>query len=174
MRNRANSSSSGTSPISCRPTGRTMIWHGTSAALEFGVMGLEVEHIVMLGHAGCGGVGAFARGEANAGYQPLSPGEFVGKWISLIQPAAARNRAGWRAPRRLHRASRLGFDRPRSRQFAHLSLDRGARTARQARPSRSLFRDLRGLFCLRSTRLSGRFEPVAAGAHRAAFARPGS
>jgi carbonic anhydrase len=44
----------------------------------------------MLGHAGYGGVGAFARGEANAGYQPLSPGEFVGKWISLIQPAAAR------------------------------------------------------------------------------------
>ena len=58
--------------------------------LEFGVMGLEVERIVMLGHAGCGGVGAFARGEANAGYQPLSPGEFVGKWISLIKPAAAR------------------------------------------------------------------------------------
>ena len=42
--------------------------HGTSAALEFGVLGLAVEHIVVMGHAGCGGVGAFARGEANTGY----------------------------------------------------------------------------------------------------------
>jgi carbonic anhydrase len=72
------------------PYGPSDDLHGTSAALEFGVMGLEVEHIVVMGHAGCGGVGAFARGEANAGYQPLSPSEFVGKWISLIKPAAAR------------------------------------------------------------------------------------
>ena len=34
--------------------------HGTSAALEFGVMGLRVEHIVVMGHAQCGGVKAYA------------------------------------------------------------------------------------------------------------------
>jgi carbonic anhydrase len=62
--------------------------HGTSAALEFGVMGLRVEHIVVMGHAGCGGVRAFAKGEHSGG--PLSPGDFIGKWISLIAPAAAR------------------------------------------------------------------------------------
>jgi carbonic anhydrase len=38
----------------------------------------------VLGHARCGGIRAFAeRGE------PLSPGDFIGKWMSLIAPAAA-------------------------------------------------------------------------------------
>src|SRR5437764_8393340 len=35
-------------------------YHGTSAALEFGVMALRVEHIVVMGHAQCGGVRAYA------------------------------------------------------------------------------------------------------------------
>jgi carbonic anhydrase len=30
--------------------------HGTSAAIEFAVRGLNVEHIVILGHALCGGI----------------------------------------------------------------------------------------------------------------------
>ncbi|MCI0466174.1 MAG: carbonic anhydrase [Beijerinckiaceae bacterium] len=64
--------------------------HGTSAALEFAVMGLGVEHIVVMGHAGCGGIRAFARGETATGHNPLSPGDFIGKWISLIGPAAAQ------------------------------------------------------------------------------------
>src|SRR6201987_5541417 len=32
--------------------------HGVSAALEFGVAGLQIRHIVVLGHAQCGGVKA--------------------------------------------------------------------------------------------------------------------
>lgn len=64
--------------------------HGTSAALEFGVIGLGVEHIVLMGHASCGGVGAFARGATEMRQEPLSPGDFIGKWISLIGTAAAR------------------------------------------------------------------------------------
>lgn len=64
--------------------------HGISAALEFAVVRLGVEHIVIMGHAGCGGVGAYARGQSNAGQKPLSPGDFIGKWVSLIDPAAAR------------------------------------------------------------------------------------
>ncbi len=35
--------------------------HGVSAALEFGVLALKVKHIVILGHARCGGVQAFAQ-----------------------------------------------------------------------------------------------------------------
>src|SRR5712691_6505050 len=56
-------------------------YHGVSAALEFAVGALRVKHIVVLGHAQCGGVRAFAEGSA-----PLSPSDFIGKWMSLIAP----------------------------------------------------------------------------------------
>ncbi len=62
--------------------------HGTSAALEFAVMGLRVEHIVVMGHGQCGGVRAYAQGEADPYQRPLSPGDFIGKWMTLIAPAA--------------------------------------------------------------------------------------
>jgi carbonic anhydrase len=58
--------------------------HGTSAALEFGVQALRVKHIVVLGHAHCGGIRAFADER-----EPLSPGDFIGRWMSQIAPAAA-------------------------------------------------------------------------------------
>jgi len=57
--------------------------HGTSAALEFGVQALRVKHIVVLGHELCGGIRAFADET-----QPLSPGDFIGRWMSQIEPAA--------------------------------------------------------------------------------------
>ena len=60
-------------------------YHGTSAALEFAVQALKVKHIVVLGHASCGGIRAYVDDRA-----PLSPGDFIGKWMSLITPAAAR------------------------------------------------------------------------------------
>ena len=64
--------------------------HGTSAALEFGVMALDVEHIVVMGHASCGGMRAFVRDGRIPGQPSLSPGDFIGNWISLIGLAAAR------------------------------------------------------------------------------------
>jgi carbonic anhydrase len=57
--------------------------HGVSAALEFAIAALKIKHIVVLGHARCGGVKAFAEDA-----EPLSPGDFIGKWMSLIAPAA--------------------------------------------------------------------------------------
>ncbi|MFT4097923.1 MAG: carbonic anhydrase [Rhodoblastus sp.] len=63
-------------------------YHSTSAALEFGVMGLRVEHIVVMGHEACGGVKAYAENEADPYMRPLSPGDFIGQWIKLIAPAA--------------------------------------------------------------------------------------
>ena len=59
--------------------------HGVSAALEFGVGALRVKHIVVLGHARCGGVRAFAEER-----EPLSPGDFIGKWMALMAPAAEK------------------------------------------------------------------------------------
>jgi carbonic anhydrase len=55
--------------------------HGVSAALEFGVQVLRVKHIVVLGHAQCGGIKALVQDTA-----PLSPGDFIGRWMSLLAP----------------------------------------------------------------------------------------
>ncbi|PWF23314.1 carbonic anhydrase [Corticimicrobacter populi] len=60
-------------------------YHGTSAAIEFAVQALKVKHIVVLGHAQCGGVRALAQNSV-----PLSPGDFIGKWISQIAHVADR------------------------------------------------------------------------------------
>ena len=60
-------------------------YHGTSAALEFAVQALRVKHIVVLGHARCGGIRAFADDAA-----PLSPGDFIGRWMNLITPRPRR------------------------------------------------------------------------------------
>ncbi len=59
--------------------------HGVSAALEFGVAALKVKHIVVLGHARCGGVKAFAEKA-----EPLSPGDFIGNWMRLMAPAVEK------------------------------------------------------------------------------------
>jgi carbonic anhydrase len=57
--------------------------HGVSAALEFGIAALKIKNIVVLGHAHCGGVKAFAEDA-----EPLSPGDFIGRWMQLMAPAA--------------------------------------------------------------------------------------
>jgi carbonic anhydrase len=59
--------------------------HGVSAALEFAVAALKVAHIVVLGHAHCGGVKAFAEDA-----EPLSPSDFIGNWMRLMAPAAEK------------------------------------------------------------------------------------
>lgn len=58
--------------------------HSTSAALEFAVQSLKVKSIVVMGHGRCGGI----RAALDPSAEPLSPGDFIGKWMSLVAPAA--------------------------------------------------------------------------------------
>ena len=60
-------------------------YHGVSAAIEFAVNGLNVKHIVVMGHAACGGIKAFYDCA-----QPLAKGDFIGKWMSQIAPVAEK------------------------------------------------------------------------------------
>jgi carbonic anhydrase len=70
------------------PYGPDAYHHGTSAALEYAVMGLRVEHVVVMGHAQCGGVTAYVQNELDPYSRPLSAGDFIGQWITLIAAAA--------------------------------------------------------------------------------------
>ncbi len=56
--------------------------HGTSAAIEFAVQGLKVKNIVVMGHGRCGGINA----ALNPINPPLAQGDFIGKWMSLLDP----------------------------------------------------------------------------------------
>ena len=59
-------------------------YHGTSAALEFAVQSLKIREIVVMGHGRCGGVHAALNHDGN----PLSPGDFIGKWMGMLRSAA--------------------------------------------------------------------------------------
>lgn len=55
--------------------------HGSSSAIEFAVRGLGVEHIVVLGHALCGGIGALVDGRDSiyASY------DYMSTWMAIAQ-----------------------------------------------------------------------------------------
>ena len=97
--------------------------HGVSAALEFAFLALRVKHIVVLGHAFCGGVRAFAEGA-----EPLSRSDFIGRWVSLMAPAARA--VGPRGDRDLAEHLRLLEQASIANSLANLrtfpSLDRAA------------------------------------------------
>jgi carbonic anhydrase len=57
--------------------------HGASAAIEFGVLGLGVRHIVVLGHGQCGGIKAALEG-GDLG----APGRsFIDDWMGIVGDA---------------------------------------------------------------------------------------
>jgi carbonic anhydrase len=58
--------------------------HGTSAALEFAVRTLQVPHIIVMGHARCGGVSALL------GQHDRAQDDFVSTWMNIARPARER------------------------------------------------------------------------------------
>ncbi|MBU1756273.1 MAG: carbonic anhydrase [Alphaproteobacteria bacterium] len=56
--------------------------HGVSAALEFAVQFLKVEHVVVMGHGLCGGCQAALT--QNLHGKPLGQGGFVAEWIGML------------------------------------------------------------------------------------------
>ncbi len=59
-------------------------FHGVSAAIEFAVLHLKVEIILVLGHAQCGGVAAALQERTR------DPHSFLDAWISLLDRAKGR------------------------------------------------------------------------------------
>lgn len=55
-------------------------YHGTSAALEYGVRVLKVSRLVVLGHAQCGGIRAMVEGA------PREAQDFVEPWMEMAKP----------------------------------------------------------------------------------------
>ena len=54
-------------------------YHGTSAALEFAVRILKVEHVIVMGHVRCGGIRALLG--------DIGGGEFISPWMSIAEEA---------------------------------------------------------------------------------------
>jgi carbonic anhydrase len=60
-------------------------YHGTSAALEFAILGLNVKHLVVLGHAHCGGIKMMMDpGPYDSSYK------YVPSWVSMLSAAHRR------------------------------------------------------------------------------------
>ncbi|MCH7487741.1 MAG: carbonic anhydrase [Proteobacteria bacterium] len=57
-------------------------YHGTSAAIEFAVRDLNVEHIIVLGHSHCGGIRCLCEGHEDAKNR-----EFIDGWMSIVEQA---------------------------------------------------------------------------------------
>jgi carbonic anhydrase len=80
--------------------------HGASAALEFAVLGLEVDSIVVMGHGRCGGVAA-ALDPASR----LTDSDFIGAWVADLKTLDERTPA-----------STTGGAEERQRLIEHLSV----------------------------------------------------
>lgn len=63
----------------CEPS--AVGFHGTSSAMEFAVVNLKVENVIVLGHRQCGGIRALMNGATD------DPDSFVGKWMGIAEDA---------------------------------------------------------------------------------------
>ncbi len=59
-------------------------FHGISSAIEFAVVNLKVENVIILGHRQCGGIRALVSG------QPQEENSFISRWMQIIHGALER------------------------------------------------------------------------------------
>ena len=58
--------------------------HGTSAAIEYAIKELKVQHLIILGHRDCGGIKYGHNMHSRSVNQNY---EFINKWLSILLPA---------------------------------------------------------------------------------------
>lgn len=56
-------------------------YHGTSAVIEYGVTGLNIEHLIVLGHGNCGGIKSMVQDHVHVGHD-----SFVAAWMRIAKP----------------------------------------------------------------------------------------
>jgi carbonic anhydrase len=72
--------------------------HATSAALEFAVLSLGVQHVVVMGHGRCGGI----RAAMDSDGTPLSHTDFIGSWMRAIKDVARAVNVSAGTPHHVH------------------------------------------------------------------------
>jgi len=75
-------------------------YHGTSAAIEYAVRDLGVEHIIVLGHSHCGGIRCLCEGRSDADNR-----EFIDGWMSIVAEARDASLEGESRHRHVERAA---------------------------------------------------------------------
>ena len=85
---------------------------------------LEVEHVIVLGHAHCGGIRAFKQAR-----QQDAPSEFIGPWMTIVAAACAHEQGG--SPEERARACEQAVVLLVAAKFADLLLDQSACGARR-------------------------------------------
>ena len=73
------------------PFDRSAGFHGTSAAIEFAVMALKVDAIMVMGHESCGGISAYLdnleQTDGQRDGQNVEDNFFLGSWIKILDKA---------------------------------------------------------------------------------------
>jgi carbonic anhydrase len=143
-------------------------YHGTSAAIEFAVLGLKVQDIVVMGHAQCGGIKAFADLQRDPYMRPLGPGDFIGGWIKLLAPAAEKLGApteplGTWSERLTRESIKQSLNNLRSFPYVHTLEQRGWLSLHGA------YFGVAGGELLTLDEKTGEFEQLASEAHRSAL-----
>ncbi|HVJ78929.1 MAG TPA: carbonic anhydrase [Hyphomicrobium sp.] len=58
-------------------------YHGVSSAIEFAILNLNLKHLIVIGHSGCGGIKAALN--QNAAIQ--TEAKFISRWMSMLDDA---------------------------------------------------------------------------------------